>query len=197
MEQLKEAAASSAAPAAASSAAPAAVKAAGSGEIKKAVPTSAKKIARPPPVKPKMQPQAKAAAVQVLDEDDDEVAPAKKRKVMPAEPQRPPPRSADEAEPDEHAELEEPAGDENYDSEVDSELPSSWRKALRRFGVDAHARLQLTLLAEENYSSASEIVWKLTKERDSPIENASAFIAKCVTSARKQLHDRDDRSWRW
>ena len=164
-----------------------------------------------PPDKPKMQPRPKAAqaAVQVykVDDDDGEVAPAKKQKLRPTEPAGPPPFK-DEPEDDE---LEEPAGeeppgdgDEEYDSEVDSELPSSWRRTLRRFGVDAHARLQLTLLAEENYSSASEIVWKLTKERESPIENTSAFIAKCVTSSRRQMFEKSDRwmhdksdKWKW
>ncbi len=170
-------------------------------ETKKAV-GKTKKVARPT-AKPTPSPP-QAASVQVLDEDDaDQPVPApstKARKLVPSEPAHPPKQYIDKRpidNTDEITENEPEQGDAGYDSEVDSELPSSWRKALRRFGVDAHARMQLTLLAEVSYQSASEIVWKLTKERESPIENTSAFIAKCVTSSRKHIHDHGDRSWNW
>ncbi len=182
MEQFKE-------PAAASSQAalPPGRVPTGSGET-----TKGKAVARPS-TKAKVAPSKVASSQIVVDDETDKSAapPTKRRKLVPAEPAHPPKyidkRPIDDIE--EMTEDEPEQGDENHgEFDLDAGLPESWKRTLLAYEVDEHARLQLSLFAELSYEGASEIMWKLKKEREQVIGNPSAFVAKCVTQARRQYH---------
>ena len=122
---------------------------------------------------------------------------------QPAEPDEPP------AEPDEPpAEPDEPPAEQDEDwgkwkPNEPAEPPpgwkpdhdwmdiqTSWEGILRDWSCDPHSSLQLKLLAQVDRIAAADIIWKLTKVREDPIENPSAFVNKCVTQARKAMMDR-------
>ena len=86
--------------------------------------------------------------------------------------------------------------------DVETSMPRAWHVVLRNMNVDAAAVLQLELLhssGDRGSDAASEIVWKLSKERrgGASIHNGSGFISRCVTTARKDLHGSTRGSWKW
>ena len=123
------------------------------------------------------------------------VIPKKKQKVLrPAEPKVPPPQRQQH---DQHIDLlhTDDTDDEN-DQQCDrvasiaENLPRSWHGIIAFHALDDHSLQQLSLLHELSFEAASEIIWKLTKEREYPITNPSAFVSRCVSSARKEIHSR-------
>jgi hypothetical protein len=103
---------------------------------------------------------------------------------------------------------EEPA-DRDYEEDqdrgsdvVETSMPRAWHVVLRNFHVDAAAVMQLELLhasGDRGLDAASEIVWKLSKERPGGdrILNGSGFVSRCVTTARKDLHGATRGTWKW
>ena len=108
---------------------------------------------------------------------------ARPARLVPKAPAEPPSQSALKA-----------AEESDELSQLD--LPPAWIRVLAELGVDSHASEQLDLLRECNPEAASDIVWKLTKERsdEHQLGNPSAFVSRCVTSARKQRQSAD-RYW--
>ena len=78
-------------------------------------------------------------------------------------------------------------------SSAEDEWMQSWERLLDEWGIDAHSRLQLKLLTQVDKVAGADVIWKLTKTRDDPITNPSAFVSRCITQARKELMDR--RRW--
>jgi hypothetical protein len=108
-----------------------------------------------------------------------------KWKGEPTPPAEPPPGWQQPAEP-----VEPPVWQPEHDW---MDIQTSWEGILRDWSCDAHSCLQLKLLAQVDKIAAADIMWKLTKMREDPIENPSAFVNKCVTQARKARMDR----WQW
>ena len=105
-------------------------------------------------------------------------------------------------EPDDRGHEEDHDWDSDRGCDVETSMPRAWHMVLRNFNVDAAAVLQLELLhssGDRGADAASEIVWKLSKERrgGSSIHNGSGFISRCVTTARKDLHGSTRGSWKW
>ena len=67
-------------------------------------------------------------------------------------------------------------------------LPGNWLRILQEHGVDFHASQQLELLYQQDSNAAGDVIWKLTKERDRPIENCSAFVSRTITNTRKSMN---------
>ncbi len=90
--------------------------------------------------------------------------PSPKRELRPTPPTNPPPAA--------------------FQSEV---LPVNWVTILEEFRVDSCAGRQLELLYQQAPAMAGDCMWKLTKERDDPITNTSAFVSRIVTNCRKSM----------
>jgi hypothetical protein len=136
-----------------------------------------------------------------------------KTKAKPNVPEPPNPKSPEQP-PEPPTELQRDLADEQMqicdqgwdrdweepESREERSLPRTWYEVLQANNVDGAATLQLELLAEFSWETASEIIWKLSKQREEKIHNGSGFVNRCVTTARKDLHGAArgaSRSWKW
>jgi hypothetical protein len=136
------------------------------------------------------EPDEPPAECMVLGDSGDDDDWGSKWKRVPTAPIEPPPGW--QPEPAEPAEPAEPPP-EWWPEEDWMDTQTSWEGILRDWSCDPHSCLQLKLLAQVDKIAAADIMWKLTKMRENPIENPSAFVNKCVTQARKANTDR----WHW